>query len=321
MKNNQAKRLNQLPNKRKKIPKIIIILVILLIIASSFVVYSTYKNGWGMQGMLATVMGHNQETKEYIGELNVLLLGVSTDISAQLTDTIIVASYNPDTQKANLLSIPRDTYIGKNAKIADSYDKINALYQKGPEEVLEKINDITGLNIKYYAVIETEALVDLVDAIGGVTFNVPINMNYDDKTQNLHIHLKAGEQKLNGKQAECVVRFRHNNDGTTYSDEYGDNDMGRMRTQRNFIATVVKQTLQLKNVLKIGEIIDIAYKNIETNLNINSIKDYIPYAINFDTANITTHTLPGQSKKINGLWFYKQDKEQSNILIQQLFNS
>lgn len=322
MKNNSKNKFRNIPKqnsnkKRKKIPKI---LIILLIIICLFVAYSTYKNGWGMQGILATMMGHNQTTKKELGEIKVLLLGVSTDISSKLTDTIIVASYNPDTQKANLLSIPRDTYVGQNEKKATSYDKINASYKKGPEKVLEEVNQITGLDIQYYIVIETEALVELVDAIGGVTFDVPIDMDYDDPTQDLHIHLKAGEQKLTGKQAEWVVRFRHNNDGTTYSSEYGNNDMGRMRTQRNFITTVAKQTIQLKNIFKIGEIVDVAYKNIETNLDINSIKDYIPYAIEFNTDNIITATLPGVTKKINSLWFFEVDKIKTKSTINDLFS-
>lgn len=321
LRDNKVKRTSKNPNKvvkRRKFPKIVIALIIIFIIASSFIVYSTSKNGWGMQGILATIMGHNQNTKKELGEIQVLLLGVSNDISSKLTDTIIVATYNPDTQKASLLSIPRDTYIGSNRKTATSYDKINSVYQKGPERVLQEVNEITGLNLKYYIVIEIDALVQLVDAIGGVTFNVPINMNYDDSTQNLHIHLKSGEQKLNGKQAEWLVRFRHNNNGTTYSIEYGDNDIGRMKTQRNFIITVVKQTIQLKNIFKIGEIVDIAYKNIETNLDINIIKNYIPYAIEFDINNIETMTLPGESKKLNKLWFFIQNKEETKNLLDNL---
>ena len=68
---------------------------------------------------------------------------------------------------------------------------------------------------KYYVVISNNALVQLVDEIGGVEFDVPIDMNYDDSTQDLAIHLKKGVQKLNGEQAEGLVRFRKNNNGTS----------------------------------------------------------------------------------------------------------
>ena len=162
-------------------------------------------------------------------------------------------------------------------------------------------------------------MIALVDEIGGVEFNVPIDMNYDDSSQDLHIHLKAGQQLLNGEQAENLVRFRHNNNGTSYPSSYGDNDIGRMRTQREFITQVAKQTIQLKNIGKIGNIVDIAYKYVETNVTLSVMKDYIPYAIEFNTENIQTGTLPGTNQKINGLWFLKANKTEAKQLINQMF--
>lgn len=308
-------------NKKKGIKTFLIIILIICIIIASYVAYSTYKNGWGLSGMIATAIGHDAKTKEHLEEFRVLLLGVSTDISSKLTDTIIVASYNPKNQTANLLSIPRDTYIGTNRNKADSYDKINSLYQKGPDKILEEVNEITGLDIKYYVVIETGALVDLVNAIGGVDFDVPIDMDYDDPTQDLHIHLKSGMQKLNGNQAEQVVRFRHNNNGTTYSSEYGNNDIGRMKTQRAFLTQVLKQTINLKNIFKINELIDIAYKNVQTNINVDNAKDYIPYIIEYDISQLQSTTLPGEPEKINGLWFFNYNKKETKQLVEELYYS
>ena len=80
--------------------------------------------------MLATVVGHDENTKKNLSEIKVLILGVSTDLDSELTDTIMVASYNPNTQKANLLSIPRDSYTGKNTAKATASLKINALYNR-----------------------------------------------------------------------------------------------------------------------------------------------------------------------------------------------
>ena len=319
-KNNSKNNINK--KKEKKGLKIfLIILLIICIIIASYVAYSTYKNGWGLSGMIATAIGHDSKTKDNLEEFRVLLLGVSTDISSKLTDTIIVASYNPKNQTANLLSIPRDTYIGTSRSKADSYDKINSLYQKGPEKILEEVNEITGLDIKYYVVIETGALVDLVNAIGGVDFDVPIDMDYDDPTQDLHIHLKSGMQKLNGNQAEQVVRFRHNNNRTTYSSEYGNNDIGRMKTQRAFLTQVLKQTINLKNIFKINELIDIAYKNVQTNINVDNAKDYIPYIIEYDISQLQSTTLPGKPERINGLWFFSYNKKETKELVEELYYS
>lgn len=306
--------------KNKVLRVLLIILLIILLFIGGFVGYSAYKNGWGVKGMIQTAMGQDEKKLADLDPLTILIMGVSEDISSKLTDTIIVASYNPKTQKATLLSIPRDTFIGKNKNTATSYDKINALYQSSPEKTLAAVNKITGLDIKYYVVISNNALVQLVDEIGGVEFDVPINMNYDDSSQNLSIHLKKGLQKLNGEQAEGLVRFRKNNNGTSYPSEYGDNDLGRMRTQREFITEVAKQTLQLKNITKIGNFIDIIKENVTTNIkNWTTIKDYVAYAIDFNTENIRAESIPGEAGYYNKLSFFIYNQKETDKLVKELF--
>lgn len=327
MKSKQIDKRKNRKNKRKKNgigKKIILIILLLLIIAIGWFAYKTYKNGGGLSGMLATAIGHNENTKKDLKEIKVLILGVSTDLDSELTDTIMVASYNPNTQKANLLSIPRDTFTGKNKSRALATQKINALYNmtRNPQKTLDAVNDITGMDIKYYVLVRTEALIKLVDAIGGVEFNVPINMYYTDKTQNLVIDLKEGVQKIDGNKAEQLLRFRHNNDGTSYPVEYGDNDLGRMRTQRDFISATLKQTLKPGNVFKIGQILEIANENLETNLELGFVKDYIPYAVEFNTENMTTATLPGTTpdmKETNNVSIFVADKEATKNLVNSMF--
>ena len=262
--------------------------------------------------------------KKNLKEIKVLLLGVSTDLDSQLTDTIIVASYNPNTQKANLLSIPRDTFTGKNKSKATASQKLNAIYNyyRDPQKTLDAVNELTGLDIKYYVLVKTEALIKLVDAIGGVEFNVPIDMYYTDKSQNLVIDLKAGTQIINGEKAEQLLRFRHNNNGSSYPIEYGDNDFGRMRTQRDFIVSTLKQTLKPNNIFKIGEILDIGHENVETNLELSYIKDYIPYAVELNADNIQTAMLPGTTPDIsetNRVSVVVINQKEAKELIQSMF--
>ena len=313
-------------NKKKKskgiLKKVLLVILVLIIIAGGYIAYKTYKNGGGLKGFLATMVGHDEYTKKNLPEFRVLLLGISTDIDSKLSDTIMVASYNPNTQSATLLSIPRDTYVGKNKNKVSGMDKINALYQKSPQDTLDAINDITGLDIEYYIVIENDALIELVDVIGGVEFDVPIDMDYDDPSQDLHIHLTAGMQKLDGDKAEQLVRFRHNNNGTTYPSEYGTEDIGRMRTQREFMKAVLSQTIQAKNILKLGNILEVGFKNIETNVKLSVAKDYLPYIVEFNTENLKNATLPGTTDRIpknTGLWFFLHDEEETEELVQELF--
>ena len=295
--------------------KIFIIVLILLGIGGGIFAKRVYDlNG----NWLAALLGHNKETVKNLDKLYILAMGESTGMS----DTIIVCSYDPKTQKASMLSIPRDTFIGDSKAYATTSDKINAVYNGGenPERTLEEVNEITGLNIQNYILIDTEALVELVDVIGGVEFNVPIDMKYDDNKQDLHVNLKAGMQTLNGDQVEQLVRFRHNADGTTYSYDYGIEDFGRMRTQREVIIAIAKQTIQFKNVTEIGNILDIAQKYVKTNMNFATLKDYIPYAIQMDTNNIKAEQLPGQSNYINGISFFEYDEEETKKVVDELFN-
>lgn len=318
MKQKIPKKQQKLKKKKKKHPflkRFFLLLLLILVIIATYFIYGTIKNGGGLSGLLSTVLGQSSEEIENLEPISALVLGSSQN----MTDTIMIAKYNPKTQQAYLLSIPRDTFVGTYKTSAKASDKINSLYQgKYPEKTLSAVNKLTGLDLKYYVVVDTEALKSLVDAIGGVYFDVPINMKYTDKKQGLYINLKKGPQVLDGDKAEQVVRFRHNKNGTSYPASYGDNDMGRMKTQRNFLKAVMKQTLKPENIFKIKEFLDITKKHVKTNISIDLLKKYVPSAVNFDTENLQTETLPGNPEKCNGVWLFILDKAKSKKYIQEL---
>ena len=235
------------------------------------------------------------------------------------TDTIMVAGYNPKTNEASILSIPRDTFIGSNIKNGGSKDKINSLYRLyGVEKMLDKVNRLTGLKIEKYVIVDTKGIQKIVDEIGGVDYDVPIDMNYHDESQKLSIELKKGMQKLNGVQAEGLVRFRHNDDGTTYPVSYGIEDRGRNKTQQGFIKELVKQTLQFQNITKIFDLIKIVQDNIKTNITGDEMKDYAAYIIDFNSENIKTGIVPGEDKKTTA-WFFVPDQKELKKTIFDLF--
>lgn len=316
--------------KRKKMKtwkKVLLVILAIIIAIAIYFIYNSIKieGEISLSGMLATAAGHDENTRKNLGEFQVLIMGVSTDqAGVDLTDTIMVASYNPNTQRAVLLSIPRDSFTGKNPKRATASQKINAIYNltKDPQETLDAVNELTGLDIKYYMIVRTEALIELVDAIGPIEYNVPTDMNYDDPTQDLHIHISKGVQEVDGEKAEQLLRFRKNNDGTTFPIEYGDNDIGRMRNQREFITAVIDQTVTAGNITKLGKILDIASRNLTTNVDFNAVKDYLPYAVEFSTANLQTEVLPGTTPDLsetNNVSIYIVDEEETEALIKKLF--
>lgn len=311
---------NKSNNNKKTIKKLIfIILLILFLLICSFVcifIYKINKNGGGIEGIATTIVGTDKETVKNLPPVYVLLLGESLN----LTDTIMLVKYEPKEQKASLLSIPRDTFIGNSKSKATPIDKINALCQhNNPEKTVKAVSKLTGIPVTNYILINTDCFKELVDIIGGVYFDVPIDMNYEDHTQNLFIHVKAGYQLLDGETAEGVVRFRHNQDGSTYDAEYGEQDFGRTKTQREFLKVMAKQILQPKNILKLNELLSLAYNNIKTNIALTEFKDYIPALINFNPDNLKSDVLPGESKYLNGYAFVVNDEEKTKTVIKELF--
>ena len=315
---NQKKERSKKKKKKHKIIKALLILILVGFIAfAGLFIKRMNENGWTMGGFVATILGHNANTLSNLSRLNILVVGQSQS----LTDTLMVCTYDPKTQDVGMLSIPRDTFVGRNSNYATGSDKINALYQSNPDKLLAKVNEITGLDIKYYIKVDTKGFRDLIDSIGGIYFDVPIDMDYEDPTQDLYIHLKAGYQLLDGDKAEQVVRFRHNSDGTSYSKEYGDQDLGRMRTQREFITQVIKQLAKAENITKIDDFIKIANNNIESNFSLWNIRDYAPYALDIKTDNIKTATLPGAPEKFNNLWFYSYNKKKTEEIVNEIFKT
>ena len=288
----------------------IIILIVFVTIFARYVI----KNGGDVKAAVKEMF------RDAVGDQDpifILVMGISEDISAELTDTIMLIGYNPDTNQAFVLSIPRDTYVGNNINNGAGGDKINALYQinkKNPQKTIESVESLTGVNIDYYVIVKTSVLVNIVNTIGGVDFDVPVNMDYDDDTQDLHIHLKAGYQTLNGDQAEQLVRFRHNNNNTSYPASYGDNDEGRTRTQREFMKVVAQKVLQTRDVDKIKSIAKDIFDNLETNIKWDQAVGYIPYAIDFNMEELEMSQLPGEMVKTT-LWFFKPNTQKSKEVI------
>lgn len=295
--------------------KIVLILLLIIIILAGIFAYKVYKNGGGLTGIVSTLVGTDPEKTKNLPDFYCLLLGKSE----AMTDTIMVAKYSPSTGDAVLLSIPRDSFVGNNPNTATASDKINSKYQISPQKTIDAVNKLTGLNLKYYITVDTKALRDLVNAIGGVYFDVPIKMDYDDSSQNLYIHLEPGYQLLNGEKAEWLVRFRHNNNGTSYSYEYGDNDLGRMRTQREFLMAVAKQALKLENITKIDDILKIIEEEVETNIDWDTLMEYAPALLNINSENIKTGMLPGTAQYCNGVAVYLVDEDESKELVNELF--
>ena len=207
------------------------------------------------------------------------------------------------------VSIPRDTKAVFNGKS----HKINAAYNTGGmKKLAEVVSDQLGIPVDYTVLVDLRGFEALVDAIGGVNFTVPVDMDYDDPVQDLHIHFTKGAQHLSGADALKVVRFRHNNDGTGY----GSEDLGRMQTQQNFLKAVAKQTLTVSNLTKVDSFVKIFQKYVETDLSLGNLAWLGREAITIGAENIDFSTLPGDWKSP----YIYLDQEETLALVNQYLN-
>lgn len=187
------------------------------------------------------------------------------------------------------VSIPRDT----KAVVEGKNHKINYAYNAGGMELLaDVVSDQLGIPVDYTVLVDLRGFEALVNAIGGVDFYVPVNMDYDDPIQGLSIHIPKGTQHLNGADALKVVRFRHNNDGSGY----GSEDIGRMQTQQDFLKAVAKKTLTLSNLDKIDDLVKIFNTYVETDLSLGNLAWLGKEAISIGADNIDFSTLPNTWK-------------------------
>ena len=314
-------------NKLVGVVKVLFVVLVILSMTAVGGVAAVYYENWERDmgekdsNLAQFLSGNKKEEKKLEPNLTCLVMGRNQS----LTDFIVLAQYNPNTREASLLSIPRDSFVGEGSPDG----KINSIYanyrggEKGIAKLKEKVEEITGIEIQHYLLFDASMLKNVVNELGGVTVDIPINMNYDDPYQNppLHIHLDKGENKrLTGSQAEQFVRFRKNNDGTGYP----NGDIGRIAAQQSFIKALISEILKPENIGKIKNLAQIVIGSTKTDITIELVEEHLDEVVTFKMDRMRMETLPGEGKyqKYQGYTrsYYILNKESGDILIDELFN-
>lgn len=224
------------------------------------------------------------------GAMNMLICGL--DEGETLTDIIMVAQVDFDKKSVKVLQIPRDTYIASGVSATN---KINSAYGGGDaaltpiNRLIKVINEQYHLKIDHYATVTISSFRKIVDAIGGV----PIDMPFQVGNNELGIIYK-GPQVLDGAHAEWLVRHRHT---------YVDQDIGRIKIQRLFLASALAQVKTI-GIKEVASIIPAVYGNLTTDLSLAEMKDYSGLAFSVPMENIEMYLIPGEGVTYKGqsLW-------------------
>ena len=218
------------------------------------------------------------------------------DVVGNHNDTNMVAMFDTVNGKLNIVNLPRDLLVNVDLNIK----KINQPYAAdinnggdGIEPLLDCVADIMGYRVDMYALIDINAAAEIVDAIGGVFFDVPFDMDWDAPDQNppLHIHIKAGPQTLTGENFVNAMRFRMSNDG---SHTYAGGDIQRIEMQQKLLTALASQALQFKNVLKIDEIYNAVMDNMITDISLGNAVYLLEHFMGLTSDDISFHTIPNR---------------------------
>ena len=230
------------------------------------------------------------------------------------TDTMMLCSYDIPNQKVSVMSIPRDTMVNVSWDIK----RINSVYnmygggEDGMDALKAEIAELVGFQPDYTFVVEWEAVGEIVDAVGGVSFDVPRRMYYNDLTQHFKIDLQKGYQKLNGSQAMQLLRYRHDSDdnGNILNSGYPDGDLGRIKVQQSFLKAMLEQCLSsltaegpIKGLETIKNLAQVFFDNVTTELTVGNMAYFAQQAVfgsggALSMENVTFVTMPNEGKYV-----------------------
>lgn len=239
--------------------------------------------------------------------VNLLAVGVNDG----LTDTIMLVSWDMDTNKVDLISVPRDTYYERPGYSSPGQKKINAAYSSddGIVATANAVSDVLmGIPINYYAVIDYEAVEAIVDGVGGVPIDVPKAMRYDDPYDDppLHIDIPAGQQTLDGEHAVQYLRYRHG---------YANGDIGRVEAQQVFMKSLFSQCID-NGILDSAKLIT---SNVKSDVTLGAASKYALKAMGLENDSITTYTIPGEGQYIGKTSYYVYDVEKTKEMLTSIY--
>ncbi|MFT9849663.1 LCP family protein [Aneurinibacillus sp. REN35] len=249
--------------------------------------------------------------------VNILLMGVDKrpDEESTRSDSILVASIDPETKKAQLFSILRDSWVE-----IPGYRKsrINTAYEVGgPELMAQTVENLTGLPIQYYVTTDFKGFEKVVDALGGVDLYVEKDMEYYLYEENGYydIILKKGQQHLDGRKALQYARFRHDKMG----------DFSRTERQRKLLKALAQQGMSATSIWKVPRVLEAVSPYVTTNMSSTDMLRLANLAYKLDVEHLQTEQIPPanilREKTVNGAKVIDPRKEETQEYIKELLEN
>ena len=255
------------------------------------------------------------------GVYNFVLLG--KDVDSSNTDTIILVSFDTAQGKIGMISIPRDTAVNRTWTTQTA--KLNYAYHNGGADVLmDEIQQTFGVPVDYYIHVDLKGFIALVDELGGVDIEIPLDMNYDDPVQGLHIHFSAGYQHLDGQETMEAVRYRHDNKSSpNYRSNQWYTDLQRGEFQREVLMALAKKVVSWNSIPKVTSFVDIFNSYVDTNLPLDDMLYFAEQALKLDLSSaVQQSSLTGRGDGVvrGYQWCYVYEAEDILPTLNSLLN-
>ena len=242
---------------------------------------------------------------------NILVTGC--DRTSGLTDVILLLSVDRKNGTAAVLQIPRDTYA---EYASGSYKKLNGAYGAlGAEGFCSFLSDSLGIEIDKYLMMSPDALVGVVDALGGVEIYLDKPMRYSDPEQGLYISLEAGRQTLDGKKAEQFIRYRSG---------YADGDLGRLDAQKIFLCGLLGSVRKNTDPVTVARLTATLIGKTDPNITPAEGLRLTEALLSLNTADIRLMTAPGEAvvaEKSGASYYSLSGKAMGEVLEEYLGGS
>lgn len=221
------------------------------------------------------------------------------------TDTIMLVKANTETGKIDILSIPRDSRV----KIRQEFDKVNHAHAFGGIELtIQTLRNFLGLDIDYYVQVNYKAVENIIDALGGVDFDVPKGVSIDVGS----LKIREGMNHFDGQHALWYLRTRK---------IYENGDIGRVEAQQGFMKAMVDQIVAKSEKINLTTFVTNYLKYVKTNLPMSVLMDLTNNIGKFSSANVSTFTVPGREQTIEGTSYYLPDFEKTWRLVDKEFQN
>ncbi len=326
MASNRESYVNHNKKKRKRKKILTFILVPLLVIAASGIGYGAFLYTKAKSVVEDSYQPIDRESSlrdaavdPDIDDISILFIGVddsekrssSSGTTRSRSDALMLATLNEKEKSVKLLSIPRDSYVyiperGYNDKITHAH------YFGGVTSTIETVENLLDVPVDYYAKMNFDAFMDVVEALGGIEVDVPVTFteqnSKDQKGENA-IHLEKGLQTLNGEEALALARTRKI-----------DNDIERGKRQQLIMKAIIDKAVSAQAITKYSKLMEAVGDNMTTDLSFSNIQSLLAYATAENGLQVESLTLTGSDGNVDGAYVYQLDPtalEETKAILQE----